>query len=348
MKPTRILSVFFALILSIGIIPASAEDDVKKMELDVPYIVNAGDAETFVFSPEENGDYVLGCIDGTEGVKPAATIFCEEEGILYKTEQGRRIAHLTRGRTYTVTAFAEKTPGGGSFTLMIKMSVKADRIYLLPVETRVTSGDKVTVTALFDPWYGAPERIIFDDDSEWAKVYRTDFYNVADVVFIASGDVTVRAYCDSGLSTSVKFSVSAAPIVVKCDDTEFGKFTPGDEVDLPVPETQIKDGAARRFFTWIGADVKRSAFDPKSESPNGRTYTLTVPDADVELSSVFVWVGDVSGDDLVTIADIAEMKTLISSHVRVRFCSAPGNVIIRGFASMSPYSCASHKAASGS
>ena len=314
MKRIRVLSLIFALILSMQAVSAFAkEPEEQKMEPDVPYTVNAGEEVKFLLQPEENGDYVIGCIDATEGVEPAATVFCEEENILYKTEFGRKIVHLTRGRVYTVTAYAGKPAGGGSFTLMIKMAVKADRIYLLPTETDVTVGEKTTVAALFDPWYGAPERIIFEADNECAKVYRTDFYNVADVLFAAAGEVTVRAYCDGGLSTSVTFGVSAAPVLVKCGEVELGKFTPGDEITLPVPGTLVKDGAVRRFFTWSGAKVKRSAYDPNSGTPNGRTYTLTVPDGDVELTPVYVWVGDISGDELVTVADVAEMKNLLSS-----------------------------------
>ncbi len=317
MKRSKTISLIIALILSLQTLSVFAGGPpTPEMKPDVPYTVNSGSDAFYVFSPEESGDYVLGCIDETEGVVPGATIENTKENLFLKTENGRRIVHLTRGMTYVIKAFCESAPeSGGSFTLMIKMSVKADSIYLLPTETGFAVGDKTILTALFDPWYGAPERIIFEAENGCAKIFRNGAYNVAEVVFAEAGEVTVRAFCDSGLSTSVTFSVSPAPVVVKCDGVELGEFTPGDEIELPVPDTLVKDGAVRRFFTWAGAEVKRSEFDRASGTPNGRTYTMTVPDGGAVLTPVYVWVGDLSGDDLVTVADVAEMKNMISSAI---------------------------------
>ena len=93
---------------------------------------------------------------------------------------------------------------------------------------------------------------------------------------------------------------------------EEGIYAPGDVITLPVPETIYDNGAVKRFLTWNGADVDRSAFDSESESPNGRTYTLTVPETDTELTPVYVLVGDLNVDSYLTIADLPEIKKMLA------------------------------------
>ncbi len=99
---------------------------------------------------------------------------------------------------------------------------------------------------------------------------------------------------------------------VICDGAELGEYCPGDEIELPVPETEIKNGAVRRFFTWLGAEVTRGEYSAENETSNGRTYTMTVPGGDVELTAVFVLVGDLTEDDMITLRDLIAMKSMFA------------------------------------
>ena len=99
---------------------------------------------------------------------------------------------------------------------------------------------------------------------------------------------------------------------VICDGVELGEYRTGDEIMLPVPETVIKNGAAMRFFTWLGAEVTRGAFSTENETSNRRAYTMIVSEGDVELTAIYVLVGDLTEDDMITLHDLAAMKSMIA------------------------------------
>ena len=100
---------------------------------------------------------------------------------------------------------------------------------------------------------------------------------------------------------------------VICGGERYGIYAPDSEIALPVPDAVTESGAVRRFFTWRGAEVSVSAFDSENGTSNGRTYVLTVPDQDVELTPEYVLVGDVNDDGMITLVDVSEIKTFLAS-----------------------------------
>ena len=100
-----------------------------------------------------------------------------------------------------------------------------------------------------------------------------------------------------------------------CDGVYVGEFAAGDEVTLPVPELKLDDGAYMRFFTWEGADVTRSEYSGAAGTANGRTYTLVMPEENVDLTSSFVMMGDLNGDSKINAKDIALAKRIISGNM---------------------------------
>ena len=126
--------------------------------------------------------------------------------------------------------------------------------------------------------------------------------------------ISVIGKNDAGETTYKSFyTVIQSETGVKVSfDGEEGLYNPGDEIALPVPETVIEGGTARRFFTRSGAAVERGAFDKSAGTSNGRTYSLTVPYGDVELTPEFVLVGDVTGDGLITISDVPAIKQMLA------------------------------------
>ena len=409
--PTIIIAAALALCIVLSAFPVFAAAD--ELSLDKPQRITCagGNTTTLYFTAPENGDYIFGALNASKSVEPAITVSCSGSSWSTLYNIGRLFCHLIKGETYEVRAGS--SAGDGVFDLCVSFAVKATSIEILPVDTNGIAYMSTEVTARFEPWNAAAERITWAvDDDKVATISRDGSFNVATVRFMNPGSVIVRAYCDSGLSTSVKFSVRdmdtiydgetkdaeiayggmisyfrfvpeksgtysfssalgagvrgaicdkgfcemasgegenfdvvcsltegdtyfltaqyisggvsgsfkvtlksipSAEVKVFCDDVELGTFAPGEEITLPVPKPETESGGVRRFYTWSGADVKRGDFDPKSETENGRTYTLTVPDSDVRLTAVYVWVGDLSGDGLVTLTDIADMKNLLSS-----------------------------------
>ena len=134
------------------------------------------------------------------------------------------------------------------------------------------------------------------------------------VVFRGSGSewdlIGKGRYNDALTDAEITFIEPINGVTVTCDGTELGAFIPGETISLPVPETTTENGAVRRFFTWRGSEVTMSAFSASNETANGRTYTMTVPDTDVCLTAEYVYVGDINGDGLITVSDIAAMKLM--------------------------------------
>lgn len=95
---------------------------------------------------------------------------------------------------------------------------------------------------------------------------------------------------------------------VTCDGEVIGEYEAGVEVELPVPE--FTDG--ERFYTWEGADVERGDFNRRGTTANKRTYTLIMPEEDVELTSDWVMVGDANGDGRNRVNDLSILKKIIA------------------------------------
>ena len=104
---------------------------------------------------------------------------------------------------------------------------------------------------------------------------------------------------------------AADSFTVTCDGTVIGSYAEGETVELPVLDTIIDLGASYRFFTWEGADVTRSSF-VEGSSANGYTYTMVMPAANVQLTSVRVLIGDVDLNGAITLTDIAKVKLLLA------------------------------------
>ena len=141
--------------------------------------------------------------------------------------------------------------------------------------------------------------------------------SLTDVFFSGSkvewDNVDIMDPDDTLLSATIHYGISSpAPVSITCGGVLLGPYTPGDEISLPVPETVVENGATKRFFTWLGTEVIRSAFSAANETPNGRTYTMTVPDSNVELTAEYVLVGDVGGDGFITLPDLSAMKIMIA------------------------------------
>lgn len=84
-----------------------------------------------------------------------------------------------------------------------------------------------------------------------------------------------------------------------CDGEVIGTYDAGEVVELPVPSLYTDStGSAYRFYTWESADVTvdRSEYSAAAGTANGRTYSVVMPDTDVELTAKYVLVGDVDGN----------------------------------------------------
>ena len=103
-------------------------------------------------------------------------------------------------------------------------------------------------------------------------------------------------------------------VTVTLDGVVFGSFDAGSKVELPALESITELGVTARFFTWSGADVIIGKYDPASSSPNKHAYSLLLDGGDVNLTSVFVYVGDVNNDGRITIQDIGAAKKLLAGN----------------------------------
>ncbi len=99
---------------------------------------------------------------------------------------------------------------------------------------------------------------------------------------------------------------------VTIDGVELGEFEAGAEVSLPVPEMKIENTRACRFFTYTGAEVVRSAYNSRNGTANGRTYTLVMPEENVDLVSEFVVIGDATLDGRLNSRDTSGVKKIVS------------------------------------
>ena len=125
--------------------------------------------------------------------------------------------------------------------------------------------------------------------------------------------ITIESGNDPLLDATLHCTVGPqGGVTVTCGGTLLGTYEPGEVIELPVPETVNENGATKRFFTWIGAEVTRSDYDASNGTPNGRKYTMTVPEGDVELTAEYVYVGDINGDGLITVTDISVMKSMFA------------------------------------
>ncbi|MBR6050441.1 MAG: leucine-rich repeat protein, partial [Clostridia bacterium] len=149
------------------------------------------------------------------------------------------------------------------------------------------------------------------------------YYNNTEAYW--NDNVTIEGNNDALTGAAFHFSLTPATVKVLCDGVELCEAEPGTVVRLPVPETIIENGGVRRFYTWgvggkICDDVQIGAFDANNETPNHRTYTLKIGDSwwtqvgerKIELTPIYFFVGDVTGDGLVTVSDLASMKSMIA------------------------------------
>ena len=149
------------------------------------------------------------------------------------------------------------------------------------------------------------------------------YYNNTEAYW--NDNVTIEGNNDALTGAAFHFSLTPATVKILCGGVELCEAEPGTVVRLPVPETTIENGGVRRFYTWgvggkICDDVQIGAFDANNETPNHRTYTLKIGDSwwtqvgerKIELTPIYFFVGDVTGDGLVTLADLASMKSMIA------------------------------------
>lgn len=98
---------------------------------------------------------------------------------------------------------------------------------------------------------------------------------------------------------------------VTCDGEVIGTYSEGDTVTLPDPGFKAAAGRnlAQRFYNWTGegVTVTRSAYSKSSTNSSKRSYTMTMPAADVELTSVYVAVGDLNQDGRINASDVRAM-----------------------------------------
>ncbi len=99
---------------------------------------------------------------------------------------------------------------------------------------------------------------------------------------------------------------------VTIDGEVFGTFEAGETVTLPVPSVKIQNTKAWRFFTYTGAEVTRSAYSSRNSTANGRTYTLVMPEGDVELTSEFIMIGDTNLDGRLNSRDANTVKKIVA------------------------------------
>lgn len=105
---------------------------------------------------------------------------------------------------------------------------------------------------------------------------------------------------------------------VTCDGEVIGTYSEGDTVTLP--DLGFKTGSGRnlskRFYGWTGTNVTvtRGAYSKNSTNSSKRSYTMTMPAAGVELTSVYVAVGDLSQDGKINSSDLVAMKRVIGGE----------------------------------
>ena len=99
------------------------------------------------------------------------------------------------------------------------------------------------------------------------------------------------------------------------DGDLFGNYSEGETVRLSVPASKSEGGVTMRFYTWQGADVDRSSFferEAETGNGNGRYYFVTMPDSELDLTPIFIMVGDVTDDGKINTRDLSRMKALIA------------------------------------
>ena len=105
---------------------------------------------------------------------------------------------------------------------------------------------------------------------------------------------------------------------VICDGEELGEVEAGAEVTLPVLSLKYDEyNAAFRFFTWSGYEVARGEYSSDNNTANGRIYTMTMPEGNVELTSVYYLVGDVDGNGKINAKDLSEIKKAITGSLKL-------------------------------
>lgn len=102
---------------------------------------------------------------------------------------------------------------------------------------------------------------------------------------------------------------------VYCDGELIGEWKAGETVILPTLPLMHDNGVAYRFFSWNGSNVIRSKVSTSNDTPNGRIYTLTMPESSVMLTSEYEYIGDVNGDGKVNTKDLIELKKVLSGYV---------------------------------
>lgn len=103
---------------------------------------------------------------------------------------------------------------------------------------------------------------------------------------------------------------------VSCDGEVIGTYSEGDTVTLPAPAFKPASGRnlAQRFYNWTGngVTVTRSAYSKNNTNSSKRSYTMTMPAANVELTSVYVAVGDLNQDSRINASDVRLMSGILS------------------------------------
>lgn len=131
------------------------------------------------------------------------------------------------------------------------------------------------------------------------------------VTLIRKFDVSCQV-ANLGLGSTTAFLGAGTPAyTVTCDGEVEGVYEAGKTVNLPVPSL-INNMGFRRFFTWQGANVVRSAYNSRTDTANGRTYTLTMPAEDVALTSQYVLLGDLNGDGKTNTNDLKIIKKVVA------------------------------------
>ena len=143
-------------------------------------------------------------------------------------------------------------------------------------------------------------------------LYNPDHVEYKEVEPLGHRFSATEMYCLNGCGAENPDFVPAGFSVI-CDGEIFDKFEADAEVTLPTPGLKLdKFGAAYRFFTWSGYNVVRGRYSPNNNTANGRIYTMTMPESDVDLTAVYSLVGDVNDDGRINSKDLSALKKVLA------------------------------------
>lgn len=124
----------------------------------------------------------------------------------------------------------------------------------------------------------------------------------------------VRIEVGNAVEAAVGGKVPADKYTVTIDGEVYGTYDAGQTVTLPAPEAVEVSGVVSRFYKWEGAEAAGSSVTTTATA-GGKAYTMTMPAANVDLTSSYVTVGDLNSDGKLTAVDLAIFKLAATSKV---------------------------------